>query len=160
MNKKLLFFIFVLIAALLEATVLNYFKLFNVKPNLILCLVVSASLYLDRGKSLGLACFSGILKDIFSIQFFGFNTLLFPFWSFTIIKLSKKISLDNNFIRATLIFITVVAHDIATTLMLLSLNKAVVPWGIFLRITFLESLYTTAVFPLVFKVTEPALSKI
>ncbi len=158
--RKWNFFIFVLIAGLLEATFLNYLKIFNVKPNLILCLVVLASLYLDRGKSLGLACFSGILKDIFSIQFFGINTLLFPFWSFTIIKLSKKISLDNDFICATLIFITVIAHNIAATLIFISLNKAVVPWGIFLRITFLESLYTTAVFPLVSKAIKSALPKV
>lgn len=157
--RKWNFFIFVLIAGLLEATFLNYFKIFNVKPNLILSLIVIASLYLDRGESLALACFSGILKDIFSIQVFGINTLLFTLWSFTIIKLSRQIPLDSNYIRLGLIFIIVIIHDIAATLILLSLNKAVVPWGIYLRITFLESLYTLAVFPLLFRVVKPALPK-
>lgn len=158
--KRWVFFVFALIAVFLETTFLNYFKVFNVKPNLVLSLVVLASLYLDLRLSLALAIFSGILKDVFIIGSVGINTLLFPLWSFAVIKLSREISLDNNYLRLGLVFIIAVLHDIAASLILFSLEvKSVVALGVFLRITILESLYTAAVFPLVSRIIRPALPK-
>lgn len=158
--KRWVFFVFALIAVFLETAFLNYFKVFNVKPNLVLSLVVLGSLYLDLRLSLALAIFSGILKDVFVIGSVGINTLLFPLWSFAAIKLSREISLDNNYLRLGLVFIIVFLHDIAASLILFSLEvKAVVALGMFLRITILESLYTAAVFPLVSRIIRPLLPK-
>jgi len=149
--KKLIFIFTIIIFAIFEVTILDYFKIFNVKPNILLILVVGLSLSLELRWAINFAVLCGILKDIFSINTFGINTLLFPLWSFLTIELSKKISIDNNFIRAIIIFIIVILNNIITRLILSYLGK-IIPMGIFLRITCLESLYTALISPLIFKI--------
>lgn len=156
MKKFFIFLLIIIIAVLLEITVLDYFKILNVKPDIILIITVIAVLYLKSGWGIVLCVFAGIFKDSFSINTFGINTLLLTLWGFLILKLDKKITIDNNLIRAILIFIILILNDIVTRVIFLSLGRFV-SFGIFLRITFLESLYTALISPLVFKVLKPIL---
>lgn len=149
--KKLIFIFTIIIFAIFEVTILDYFKIFNVKPNILLILVVGLSLSFELRWAIFFSALCGILKDIFSINTFGINTLLFPLWGFLTIELSKKISIDNNFIRIIIIFIIAVLNNIITRLILSYLGK-LIPVGIFLRITFSESLYTALILPLIFKI--------
>lgn len=154
-NKKWIFFILIFILTLFEVTTLDSFKIFNVKPNLILIGVVIISLFLDLKWVMSLSLFAGISKDIFSLNSFGTHTLLFPLYSLAIIELSKKIPLDNNILRCGLLFILMVINDVVIRIIFIFLGRSVAPLGIFLRITFLETIYTTALLPLVIKVTKP-----
>lgn len=148
--KKGAALLIIIILAILQVTVFNYFRVFSVKPDLLLIIVVLAGLSFGLREALFFSILAGILKDIFSINAFGINTLLFPLWSFLTIKLSREVSLENNFIRAVLVFIMVVLNDIAARLINLTLGNFI-PMGIFLRVTFLESLYTALVSLLVFR---------
>lgn len=152
--RKGIFFIIVFILAIFEVTLLDSFKVFGVKPNLLLISIVIASLTFDFKQALGISVFAGILKDIFALNSFGINILLFPLSSFVVMKLSQKISLDNNYIRSVLIFIIVILNDIITRLIFISLGRFI-PLGIFLGITFLEAFYTALILPLVFRTVRP-----
>lgn len=148
--RKWIFLLVITILAIFQVTLLDYFKIFGVKPDLLLISIVIISLCpLKPRWILFFSIFAGILKDALTISTFGINTLLFPLWSLLIIRLSKKISLDNNFIRALLIYIISVFNSIMMKFIFLSLGKSIL-LGIFLRITFLESLYTALVLPLLF----------
>jgi rod shape-determining protein MreD len=159
MKKKWYFFILILIAALLESVFLNYFKIFYVRPNLILCLVVLASLCLDIRESLLLAIFGGLLQDALTLHKFGANVLLLPLWSFLIIELSRKISIDENYMRLALILITALIHNIASGLINFYFISAIIPGGVYLRITILEPLYTAFIFVLIFRFLKPIIIK-
>lgn len=151
--KKWIFLLIVILLGIFQVTILDCFKVVGIKPDLLLISIVIASLTFHFRWVLILSVFAGILKDAFSINTFGLNTLLFPLWSFLIIKLSKKISIDNNFIRAAVVFVIVIFNDIIIKLIFLFLGN-LVPVGIFLRIIFIESLYTALICPLVFKVIK------
>lgn len=152
--KKIIFFIFILALVLFQVTLLDYFRVFGVKPNLFLISIVIIALIFDLKWALILGISVGILKDSLGASSFGIDTLLFPLWIFLIVKLSREISLDNNPIRMLLIFVIVIFHSVLVKLISFAFDKSYITPGIFLRITFLESLYTTAVLPLVFKVTK------
>lgn len=154
--KKLIFLSAIIAACLLEATVLNYFRVFNVKPNILLAASIIASLIFSANFALMFSIISGFLKDIFCSGQFGFNSLLFALWSFLVIRLSKKITLENNFIRLALILIAVILNSIATKFVF-SYSGKIVPLGIFLRITFLESIYTLFISYFVFRAIRPIL---
>lgn len=153
------FLLIIVIFSILQVTILDNFRIFNVKPDLLLISVVIASLNFEFKWALSLSIFIGILKDALCINTFGINTLLFPLWAFIIIKLSKKISVDNNFIRAIFVFIIAIFNIIITKLVFLFLNNFVIPWGIFIRTAFIESSYTTLIFPLVFRIIKPLVLK-
>ncbi len=156
-DPKLFFFLFITVSVLLQATSLNYLRLFSVKPQLPIIGVVLSSLYLPAGWALSLALFAGILKDIFSIQYWGVNTFLCPALSFTIISLSRKISLDDLSVRACLICLSLITVNIAARIIFIILGQQTVSAGAFLRITFLESLYSSVIFLPLFKLIKPVI---
>ncbi|MDI6606116.1 MAG: rod shape-determining protein MreD, partial [Candidatus Omnitrophota bacterium] len=104
------FFFLILILGILELTLFNYFKIFNIKPDLFLVCAVLASLFLEPRPAIALSLFAGLFKDSFSSNLFGINAVLFTLWSFLILKLNRKITLDNNFLRLGLVFIVALLH--------------------------------------------------
>ncbi|MBI3990850.1 MAG: rod shape-determining protein MreD [Candidatus Omnitrophica bacterium] len=155
--KKLIFFFLIIIFALLQATLLNCIDIFNIKPDLLLASVIISSLSFNPVWALSLSIFAGILKDIFSANTFGMNTILFFLWSLFIIELSRGITFDSKYIRLALIFIIAILNNIIIRLIFLFLGN-LIPWGIFLRITLVESLYTALFLPLVFKFSHSLLN--
>lgn len=137
------FFLLVIFAfTIAQVTIVNYFRVFGVKPDLILIGVVFAAISsLDFKWVVSLSIFAGILKDAFSAGPFGISVILFPSTSFFVAMISKEIPTDNNIVRAIIIFVSVVFNNILTRLIFL-FSGEYVPLSIFLRITFIESLYT------------------
>jgi len=148
--KKMIFMSAIIICGLLQATVLNYINIFNVKPDLLLISVIIASLFFKPQWAIPLSIFAGVLKDIFSVNVFGMNSILLFLWSFLIIKLSRKISFDSDYIKLALLFIAVIANNIILSLIFLFLGNFI-SLGLFLRITFIESLYTVLLFSFLLK---------
>ena len=143
-----------------QLTILGYFKIWQVKPDLLLtCMVMTSLIFsFDWKRAISFSIFSGALKDIFYANNFGINTLVFTLWSIAILKVSKNISIDNNFNRAILICVIAILNNIIIRLIFLFLGNPVVSLGIFLGIAILESLYTALVSPLVFKIIKPAVT--
>lgn len=153
--KNLIFFTFVVfIAVLFQLTFVDCFRIFNARPDFILICLVIVSLYLDLKWALILGVFSGLLKDVLSANSFGINTLIFPFLSFVLIKLSKKISIENNFVRSAVVFVIGLFYHGVTGLIFFSLGKFRLPVFFFLRATVLESLYTALILPLAFRILK------
>lgn len=152
--KNLFFLFIIIIFALFQTTILYYINIFNAKPDLLLISVLVVSLFLKLRPAILLSICAGVLKDIFSVNAFGISTLLFPLWCALIIKLSKKISIENNYIRMALIFIIANLNEMITILVFLSLGNLIY-WGVFLRTVFFGTLYTTFVLPLVLRISEP-----
>ena len=155
--KIFIFIAVIIIFALLQATILNYVNIFNVKPDLLLISVIIVSLFFKPRWAISLSIFAGVLKDIFSVNVFGLNLILFFLWSLLIIKLSRKMSFDSNYVRLVFIFIIAILNDIITRLIFIFLGNFI-SLGLFLRITFVESLYTALTFPLALKFARNLLS--
>lgn len=151
--KALIFAFTIIILALFQAAILYYVNIFNAKPDLLLISMLMASLFFEFWPAIILSIFAGMAKDIFSANV-SLSALLFPLWSFLIIKLSKKIPLDNNYIRMALIFIIANLNGIAGILIYLFLGNFIYG-GIFLRTLFFGALYTAFVFPLALRAIQP-----
>lgn len=158
--KKWLFSLIIFVILLFQLTILDYFKIFGVKPDLLLASIVIASLFFESKWVIVLAVFAGILKDIFGINTLGINVLLFPLWGFIVIELSKRLSIENNFIYLGFIFIITILNSMMLRLISMFMGSIVVSWVVFLRIAFLESLYTSLISPLLFKITKLVLKHI
>lgn len=152
--RKWIFFFIIVLLGIVQLTVLDYFKIFNIKPDLLLICVVIASLIFELKPAMVLSVFAGIFKDAFGVvSTLPINTLLFALWSFLIVRLSKNISLDNNLMRLFLVFIVTILHNTITGLIFIYSGK-LVPLGIFLRIVSIEAIYTALILPLVFRIIK------
>lgn len=152
--KKFIFFIIILICGILQVTILNNFKIFFVKPDLLLISVVLASLIFEWKWAFAFSLFAGIFKDSFSSAAFGINTILFPIWCILIIELAKQISIDFDLIRIGLLFVISLLQNVSEGAILVS-SGSFIPLGIFLRNVTVGSIYTTLFLPLVFEITNP-----
>lgn len=155
--KKFLFFLAVVISGLLQVTILNYFKIFNIKPDLLLIYAVIASLTFELKWALTFSLFAGLIKDTFAIYPFGINSALFLLWSFCIVRLNREISLESNVLRVGLVFIITFLHTIISGLIYIYSGRFV-PLGIALRIMIFQSVYTALVLPIVYKFIKPIYS--
>lgn len=151
--RNWLFFLLILFLGILELTCLDYFKIFNLKPDLLLVGMVSASLFLEPFAAVLLSLFAGIIKDLSASNPFGINTLLFVLWSFLILKLNRKISLERNSLRLALVFNVAFLHNTASGILLLYLGRSI-PAGIFLRTVLIGALYTAIAAALIFRVIK------
>jgi len=147
--------VIILIIFLLQVTFLDYFIFLNIMPDLLLVLLVLVSLRMSFSSwPIVLGLIAGLLKDASGIGGFGLNSLLFPFWCFLVLNLSRKITLENNYLQALLVFLVALLHNIITGLAVIYMGRYILP-GIFLRIVFLDSLYTAITLPLLTRVINP-----
>lgn len=156
--KNFVFFIFILICAVFQVTFPHFLNIFYVKPDLILASAIISGLTFNTGWALALSVFAGMLKDALSINIFPINTLLFPAWCILVVRVSRKISLDNNFIRIGLMFSVVILNALLIRIINLGLGEFI-PMGEFLRIAFLEGLYTASVLPWLLRITQPIFNR-
>ncbi len=151
--KNLFFLLIVIISGFFQATILNYIKVFGVKPDLLLCCVVLAGVFFKRNWAFAFSLFAGMIKDIFGRETFGLNVILFFLWNYFIIELSKKISIDDSPVLGVIMFIVVFCNDIASRFIFLFLGRHIF-LGIFLKITLVESVYTVLALLLLIKIFE------
>ena len=138
---------------LFQLTFLHYFKVFGAQPDLFLVSVVIASLFLEERQAIIFSIAVGIFKDVFALPAFGLDILLFALWSFLIVKITRKVSIEDNLTRTLLVFIIALLQNIASGLAL-AYSGSFIPLGIFLRVVFLGSLYTALTLPLILKIVK------
>ncbi len=148
--KRLLFVLMIIVFALLQSSVLNYFRFFGAKPDLFLIAVAIASLIFKPAHAFFLSIFCGFLKDVIGVSAFGLNSVVFLLLSLLIVRISKIISFEDYYLYPALIAITVLASNIFVAV-ILSFTGNFIPFWVFLRSSLLESAYTALIFPWVFK---------
>ena len=140
-----------------QLTFLQYFKVFGVQPDLFLVSVILASFFLPARRAIIFSLALGIFKDAFILSAFGLDILLFSLWSFLIVKITRKVSLEDNLSRTLLVFIIALLHNVISGLVLVY-SGSFIPAGIFLRVVFLGGLYTALVLPLILKIIKVRIS--
>lgn len=147
------FLVITLALGIFQSTFLEYFRIFGVKPDLLLACVVIAAIFMEPLPAIVFAALIGAAKDAFGLGTFGLNILLFSLWSFLVIKISRKVSIEDGPAIAVLAFIIAVLQNISTGLALVY-SGSFVPSGIFLRIVLLGSLYTALTLPVILKLNK------
>lgn len=152
--KKLFFFVLILSLAVIQVSIFNHFRIFSVKPDFLLISMVMASVSFPPAWAVTFSIFSGFLKDGLGTSGFGVETMLFPLWSILIIKLSRKIPLDNELIRVLVVLLAVIFNAIVSRLLLLYVGNTI-PSRVFLKVIIIEPIYTAFFSVLVFKIIPP-----
>lgn len=156
--KKWPFFVFIVLCALIQISVLQVVRVFGIKPDLLLIGMVLANLLFDTPQAIIVSLFCGLMKDIFAPTLFGPNVILFVVWGLCISRLNREISIDNMYLRVALVFAVSLLHGIASGLYFISAG-AYIPFGIFLKIVVVGSIYTALALPVVVRALQPLYPK-
>ena len=147
-----LIFTLALVFAILQITIMENFRFFGIKPDLLLIVIFLGGLFLGQRKALGLGISAGLFKDVFSLNTYGLNTVLFPLWIFLIRKFIRRVSIEDNLSRAILIALVALFNDIVSGFILIYAGASIPPF-IFLRTIILSSIYTALIFYSIIRLT-------
>lgn len=129
----------ILVLALAEVSFLSVLKPFALQPDLLLITVVLASLWFRIRWVLLIGLYAGLLKDAFSLYPHGLYAAAFPLIGFGVIKLSRKISFDEAYVKIILIFLIAFCLAIAKGIAFM-LYGWPLPFFTFIRVTLAGSL--------------------
>lgn len=139
--KRAFFFIMIACAGLIQLTLLDSFKVFGVKPDLLLAAVLTASFMLRLRYALILGFICGVFKDSFLPPSAGLNTALFLLWSYLVNRLSTQISTEHILVRVLVVLALSILHNLICGLSGIY-SGSIVPFGIFFKILLISPLYT------------------
>jgi rod shape-determining protein MreD len=143
--KKIIFTVFIFLAALVQSTLIPYAAFFGVKPDLFWAMVMCAALYFDAGTAVIFSLLCGLLKDCLGTSAFGAYTLALPLWSAGISGLLKRISFDHRVVSGSVLGLMIFANAVILRLVPF-IHDGPLPFMSFMRVSVLESMYTVIVF--------------
>jgi len=146
---NLIIAIFISVSAIIQLSVLPSINFFNIKPDILLILVIFFNLYFSFKKGLIIGSLCGLLKDVFSSSVFGLNLLSFIICIFIIKRIKKYIYKEDYLIRISIVFLISFINSIIYCVFRAAFFNLAF-YVSFLLIIFLESIYTALISPIIF----------
>lgn len=151
--KKLLFLLAIIILTIIGLKWPNFLNFFYCKPDLLLIFAVSLVFYTNFKTALIFVLLAGLAKDIFLPWNFAVNAICFSLWSYAVYRLSRQISVEEDYVRWAIVLVVALLNNFVLGLQSVSAGF-IMPPGIFLRNLIIVSVYTTLLSPLIFKLTK------
>jgi rod shape-determining protein MreD len=101
--------LYIFLIMLIQSTVLEYARIYNVKPNLSIIFIVSVALLRGNVEGAAIGFFFGLSQDIIAGKVLGFYALLGLYLGLIIGSLNKRLYRENIFV---VIFFTFIASFI------------------------------------------------
>ncbi len=95
----------ILLAFFIQVLLGNFLNSAAIKPNLMIIMTIFCALFTDEKFGCRIGAISGLLLDIFTIRFFGLNTVLFAFGGYVVGKYNGKFYRDSVFTHFIITFV-------------------------------------------------------
>ncbi|MBU4252326.1 MAG: rod shape-determining protein MreD [Candidatus Omnitrophica bacterium] len=151
--KKLNFLLVIVILATVELNWPNFLNFFYCKPDLLLIFMVALVFYTDFKTALIFGILAGLVKDVFLPWAQAINTVCFSIFSYAVYRLSRQISTEEDYLLWAIVLVVALLNNFIIGLQSVTTGN-IIPPGIFLRNLIIASVYTTALSPLIFKLTK------
>ncbi|AUS97704.1 rod shape-determining protein MreD [Clostridium thermosuccinogenes] len=99
------------VLGLIQSTVLDYIRVFNVKPNLLLAFVVVTALLRGNMEGAVIGFLSGLCLDVISGKLIGFYTLLCMYIGLIIGSVNKRLYRENFLIAVFFTFVATFTYE-------------------------------------------------
>lgn len=98
---------------LLQSTVLDYIRIYNVKPNLIIVFTVSVAFLNGSIEGAIVGFFAGLAQDIVTGKLIGFYALLGLYLGLAVGSINKRLYRDNMLVVIFFTFISTIVYESA-----------------------------------------------
>lgn len=148
---------FFVLFAIIQISALNYVRLFDVKPNILLVGVVLLALHKGSGAGLEAGVIAGLLYDLGSAGTFGVSTLSFMLCGYAVGLLGRKVYQENLVLCTLVVFIFSLANNLVYYF-ISSIFRDMPPFVPSIKHIILPySFYTTLISPVIFLVLKKPL---
>lgn len=115
--KIFLISIYILIITVVQSTILDYIRVFGVKPNLLVVFIICFSLiHGDMAEGAAVGFFSGLAQDMVTGKVLGLYSLLGMFLGLVLSSVNRRLYRDNVIV---IIFFTFIASAIYESVLML-----------------------------------------
>ncbi|HHW48984.1 MAG TPA: rod shape-determining protein MreD [Clostridiaceae bacterium] len=130
-HKVIVYTICIFFIITLQSTVLDYIRVLNVKPNLLLVFVVAVAFLQGNVEGAVVGFFAGLSQDIVSGKLIGFYALLGLYLGLAVGSVNKRLYRDNLLIIVFFTFVSTILYE-AVVYFLNSFNSIINGQGYFL----------------------------
>lgn len=151
-RRIIVYSIFIFLVVLLQTTLADYIKIYNVKPNLILILVVSVALLRGNGEGAVIGFTTGLIMDMLFGRILGFFALLGMYLGLIIGSVNKRLYRENFLVVIFFTFVSTIAYEGAVYSLNAFMRGDVELLYPFTRIILPEAIYNSVVSILVYAI--------
>ncbi|MCR4435259.1 MAG: rod shape-determining protein MreD [Clostridiales bacterium] len=109
--------IFIFLIGVIQSTILNYFEVYNVKPNLLVVFIILSALLRGNTEGAVIGFFAGLSQDIIAGKVVGFYALLGLYLGLVVGSLNKRLYRENFLVAIFFTFFSTIAYELAVYLM-------------------------------------------
>ena len=103
----------IILIILLQTTLLGYFEIFNVKPNLMIIFIVAVALLRGNIEGAAVGFFTGLIQDMLAGRVLGFYALLGFYLGLCVGSVNKRLFRENFLVIIFFTFVSSVAYEFA-----------------------------------------------
>lgn len=107
----------IFITVILQSTVLDYIKIYNTKPNLLIIFIIAFALLRGNVEGAVIGFFIGLSQDIVAGRMIGFYALLGLYLGFIIGSLNKRLYRENLLVVIFFTLVSTIAYETAVYLL-------------------------------------------
>lgn len=111
MLKKFLIFIFILTFFILQSTLVNYIKVYDAKPNILVILMVSLAFLEGNPSGFYIGIITGLMQDLYFGKFIGYYTLIGLYLGLIVGMLKRSFFKDSYLIVLIVIFLSTICYE-------------------------------------------------
>lgn len=97
-------YLLLMLAIFLHITILDRFRIFNSKPDIVFTLVIFSGLFLGPRIGLEVGIVSGFLRDLFTVGTFGLSAVIFGIAGYLVSKIGPKVYRELKLTQFVLVF--------------------------------------------------------
>lgn len=109
--KIIVYFICIYLFMLLQSTVLDYIRIYDVKPNLLLVFVISIALLRGNTEGAAVGFFAGLAHDVTGGKVLGFFALLGMYTGLILGSVNRRLYRENIFLAVFFTFLATLMYE-------------------------------------------------
>lgn len=151
MRLKVLFYtICILLLLLLQSTLLDYIKIYNVKPNLLVVFVITIALLRGNVEGGTVGFFAGLALDMLFGKLLGFYTLLGLYLGIAVGSVNRRLYRENILVVVFFTFVSTVVYETLVYILSSFMNNNINLLFPMTRIILPEAVYNSLVSILIY----------
>jgi rod shape-determining protein MreD len=137
---------------ILQATVLQHFRIDGVLPNTALIIVVIISILYGRKKGIASGIIAGVLQDIFFSKGLGINILIYTFTAYSIGGFESRVFKDNYLTPLLLLSLSTFFYHSIYFVLMHFLRHSVTYLSVLKTVTVTETIYNSILGIIIYRV--------
>jgi rod shape-determining protein MreD len=143
--KILIYTLIIFLIVILQSTLLDYIKIYYIKPNLLIVFIISVALLRGNIEGSIIGFFIGLSQDLISGKVLGFYTILGLYLGLIIGSVNKRLYRENFLVVIFFTFISTIAYEMSVYFLSTFLSGKIDFYYPFKNIVLPEALYNSLI---------------